>query len=160
MLISELPSTNAVKFGNLYYKPKDFNKTISKTCRMVLLEADNPELPLGRSGSSTLIRYCGKRYVVLTRHQLNIQGGEIPDTQLLDTIRIVSGHENLVSIPLNNCIFETSNSDQEYHDLLFFEVNEQWANQHLDAPYFVPVSSFSKKKESHHGFMDAPSSRK
>lgn len=78
----------------------------------------------------------------MTRHQLNIQPNEPPDKVILDTIRVASGNGNLTNIPTQNCIFETSNSDQEYHDLLFFEVADGWVNRHLELPYFAKLEGF------------------
>ena len=146
MLIRDYPSVNAIKVGRLYLKPGDVYSTITHCCRMVLHEADDRGLPLGRAGSSTLVRYAGDNYVVSTRHQLGIRSGNEPPKDILDTIRISSGAGRLTNIPLKHCIYEISNPDQEYHDLLVFGVADTWKNQCADNPFFFPLAPFSRTK--------------
>ena len=144
MLISDLPRLDAVKVGSLYLKPKDVQETITRCCRMVLLEADDPTLPIGRTGSAMLIRFRNSNYIVTTRHELSIQRSEMPSKEILDTIRISSGSDILQNIPIHRCIYEISNSDQEYHDILIFEPVKSWETQNADRPYFFPIAPFSK----------------
>lgn len=143
MLIRDLPGINAVKVGWIYLKPCDVYDTITHCCRMVLHEADDRTLPLWRAGSATLVRYAGASYVIATRHQLRIQRANEPPMEILDTIRISSGVGRLTNIPLNRCIYETSNPDQEYHDILVFQVANTRESQGSDSPYFFPLAPFS-----------------
>jgi hypothetical protein len=78
----------------------------------------------------------------MTRHQLDIPRAAVPDTTVLDTIRISSGSGVLKNIPVKSCIFETSHPDEEYHDILVFEVADSWETQISDAPYFFPLEKF------------------
>ena len=139
MLIRDLPRLHAVKVGWIYLKPCDVYDTITRCCRMVLHEADDRTLPLGRGGSATLIKYAGINYVIATRHQLSIRPASEPTMDILDTIRISSGSGRLTNIPLKRCIYETSNPDQKYHDILVFEAANTWENQGSDSPYFFPL---------------------
>lgn len=141
MLIRELPAASAIKFGNLYHKANTIEQVVSRSCRMVLLEAENPEVPLGRTGSSTLAKFNDCRFVILTRHELGIRAGEVPCTKILDSIRIATSDLNLRNIPLSSCFYETSHKNEEYHDLLFFEVAENFDGINLDAPYFLDVGA-------------------
>jgi hypothetical protein len=143
MLIRDYPSVNAIKVGRLYLKPSNVYDTITRCCRMILLEADDRTLPLGRSGSATLIRHGDINYVIATRHELGIRPGAGLPKEIVETIRISSGADRLTNIPLQRCIYETSNPDQEYHDILVFEVATAWDNQGVDTPYFFPLAPFS-----------------
>src|SRR3954469_10494572 len=142
MLIRDYPSVNTVKVGRLYLKPGGVFETVTHCCRMVLYEADDPIFPLGRAGSATLVRYANVNYVITTRHQFNIRSGNLPRLDILDTIRISSGIGRLSNIPLQNCVYETSNPDQEYHDILIFKAADRWGTQSLDNPYFFPIAPF------------------
>lgn len=144
MLLCDLPSMNAIKVGSLFYKPRDIESIIAKSCRMVLFESDDRSLPLGRGGSATLIRHRGIEYVTATRHQLGISAGKPLPTCLLDTIRVAStGEDALSNVPLKSVRFETSNPDEEFHDLLFFKVGDEWENQNRDRPTFFNLASFT-----------------
>jgi hypothetical protein len=143
MLIRDYPRINAIKVGRLYLKPSNVYNTITRCCRMVLYEADDRTLPLGRSGSATLIRHADINYVIATRHELGIRPGMELPKHTLETVRISSGVDRLTNIPLQRCIYETSNSDEEYHDILVFEAATSWNNQDIDTPYFFPLAPFS-----------------
>ncbi|MBM2713501.1 hypothetical protein JQK88_20215 [Mesorhizobium caraganae] len=144
MFIRDYPGINTVKVGRLFLKPGDVYETITQSCRMVFHEASDRSLPLGRAGSATLVRYAGVNYVVATRHQLGIARGASVPTNILDTIRIGSGKGLLSNIPLKACIFELSNVDEEYHDVLLFKAADTWKTQHSDQPFFYPLAPFSK----------------
>lgn len=146
MLISDYPYYNTVKVGSLYLKPESVNETITHCCRMVLRESGDLTLPLWRSGSATLVRYAGINYVIMTRHQLLIQKGMEPPEDIVTTIRVSSGLDQLKNIPIQKCLYETSNPEEEYHDILIFEVASTWKNQEIDAPYFFPLGPFKKTK--------------
>lgn len=147
MLLSELPRANGIKFNDLILKPRGIEAIVSRSCRLVLLESNTDRtLPLGRTGTCTLLKNRQRRFVVMTRHQLGLQPNVAPDLDVLETVRVASGQGQLRNIPLGNCIFETSNSDQEFHDLLFFEVSGDWIGANLDAPYFVSVNGFNSGK--------------
>lgn len=141
--IHELPHLNTIKVGLLHLKPNAVNETITHCCRMVVRESDDPTLPLWRSGSATLVRYAGARYVIVSRHELGLGKGEIPSREILETIRISCGSGQLSNIPLKSCIFETSNLEEEFHDILIFEAADEWDTQTADAPYFFPLAAFS-----------------
>ena len=142
MLLGSLPEQNSVKFGNLFLKPGNVSEVASESCRLVLMEADDPTFPMGFAGSSTLIRFRDRKYIALTRHQLSIPPGEEPNPDTLDALRIVTADETVSNIPVQKCRFETSNSDEEFHDLLFFEVADGWDRHNFEAPFFVPVRDF------------------
>ena len=144
MFIRGYPGINAVKVGRLFLKPGDVYETITQSCRMVFHEASDRSLPLGRAGSATLVRYAGVNYVITTRHQLDIPRGASVPIDILDTIRIGSGKGRLSNIPLKRCIFELSNVEEEYHDILLFEAADTWKTQHSDQPFFYPLAPFSK----------------
>lgn len=143
MFIQDYPAINAVKVGRLFLKPGDVYETITKVCRMVFHEASDRSLPLGRAGSATLVRYGGVNYIVATRHQFGIARGASVPSDILDTIRITSGSGWLSNIPLKACIFELSNIDEEYHDILLFKVADSWKTQQSDQPFFYPLAPFS-----------------
>lgn len=146
MLIRDLPAKSAIKFGKLFYKPNSINSIISKTCRLVLLEADDLSLPLGRTGTCTLVKYRDNHYVIMTRHELDWNVGVSPNREMLDTIRPteLDSKTNFSSIPLDQCYFESSNPDLEYHDLVFFKVQKHWEGLKREAQCFSPVVEFSK----------------
>ena len=118
MWIAGLPAANAVKVGGLILKPSSVADWLTGCCRLVLHEADDPALPLGRSGSATLVRYGGTDFVVTTRHQPGLKPGVVPPKAVLETIRISSGNAQLSNIPIGKCVYEEANPDQEYHDIL------------------------------------------
>lgn len=144
MLIRDLPGANGIKFGNLWLKSRNIEAIASRCCRMVLFEADNPELPLGRTGASTLVRFGGRRFVVMTRHELGLKRGAEPQIEILNTIRVAGGGEVLKNIPLTRCIFEDSNPDEEYHDILIFEVASGWNCPCQEDRYFFSIRGFSQ----------------
>ncbi|RWH69156.1 hypothetical protein [Mesorhizobium sp.] len=146
MLIRDLPRFNSIKVGWRYLKPGDVSETITQSCRMVLIEMDDRSLPLARRGSATLIKYGGKNYVVMTRHQFGLPAGSDVSSVILETARVASGKGVLSNILLQRCIFETGNPDEEYHDLLLFETAAHWKTKHLDQPYFFPLTPFSDRQ--------------
>jgi hypothetical protein len=108
---------------------------------MLLFESDDRSHPLGRSGSATLIRHRGIDYVATTRHQIGIRAGEPLPKSTLDSMRVVStGDAMLSNVPLKSVRFETSNPDEEFHDLLFFEAGDEWDNQNRDRPHFFELA--------------------
>jgi len=62
---------------------------------------------------------------------------------MLDTIRISTGNGILGNIPVKRFIYETSNSDQEFHDILVFEAADEWKEKNFDLPYFFSLTPFS-----------------
>jgi hypothetical protein len=146
MLLRDYPIVNAIKVGRLFLKPGDVTETFTRSCRMVFIETSDHSLPLARRGSSTLIRYRGRNFVVATRHQFEISPGtELPEDKL-HMIRISSGEGRLTNIPLQRCYFEETNPDEDYHDLLIFEAAENWKTRHQDEPFFYPLAPFSDRK--------------
>ncbi|MBL4600373.1 MAG: hypothetical protein JKX93_15535 [Rhizobiaceae bacterium] len=143
-MIEDLPSTQAIEVGRLFLKPKSVNEIIMRVCRTLLLEAKDTSLQLGRAGSATLVRYKNKNFILITRHQLGLDSGQSPPRDILETLRITSSQKNyLGTIPIQECIFEISNSEEEFHDILVFEVATNWQNQSMDAPFFYPIEPFS-----------------
>ncbi|MDP9630324.1 UNVERIFIED_ORG: hypothetical protein J2W85_002398 [Ensifer adhaerens] len=142
MNIFDLPAAMAIQIGRLYLKPRAVHDWLSRSCRMLICEQPDRSLPLYRRGSSTLIRFRSKNHVVFTRHQLDIPRGRDPDTSILETVRINSGHDRLANIPLQHCIFSTSHSDEEFHDLIVCEAADQWGRRLSDAPHFFPLEPF------------------
>lgn len=110
---------------------------------MVFLEASSKALPLARRGSSTLVGFADRRFVVLTRHQFDLPPGSDLPADILETIRIGTGDGRLANIPLQRCIFEENNPDEEYHDILIFEAAESWESAAIDRPFFHPLAPFS-----------------
>lgn len=104
---------------------------------------DNPNY-LGRSGSCTLLKFGNKKLVVCTRHQLGIKPGHAPNYKELNALRFssFSNKQNLSNIPVENCLFETGNSEQEFHDLLIFRVQENWQGLTQESQYFFPLDGF------------------
>ena len=144
MLLSELPHLNAIKVGNFFLKSSDVYDTVTRCCRSVFHEAEDRELPLGLAGTSTLISYREQKYIITTRHQLGVDSGEFVQKELLDTVRIASNSEKLSNIPTKACFFEKAHLDEEFHDILIFEVDSSSEKTHLDAPYFFPIQKFSQ----------------
>lgn len=88
--ISDLPGLNAIRVGDLYLKPQSVEDMIARSCRALFLEAETPDLPLGRRGTVTLLRLGDRRYAVATRHQLCISSDADPQRSIVDTVRIAS----------------------------------------------------------------------
>ncbi|MER8629782.1 hypothetical protein NKH55_08435 [Mesorhizobium opportunistum] len=143
VLIRDFPNINAVKVGRFHLKPGSVYETITRSCRMLLREAEGRTLPLWRSGSATLVKHGSINYVIATRHQLGIRAGEVPSEDILHTIRVSSGIGLLSNIVLQRVRFEISNPDEEYHDLLIFEVADLWKTKEADSPYFFPLKRFT-----------------
>jgi len=157
VLLNEYPGYNAIKVGRLFLKPADLYETLTLSCRMTFHEAADHSLPVGRSGSATLISFKGKKFVVTTRHQFELEPGAQLSDDILNTIRIGTGSETLSNIPVDSCIFETSNLDEEYHDIIVFCVSEGWKDAFADAPYFFPLSGFSQSVRRLSFFVGYPS---
>lgn len=147
MYVRDLPAENAIRVGQLYYKPRDIERTIARSCRMVLFEADTSALPLGYGGSATLIRYKHRNFVVTTRHQLGKKAGEELPKEILDTIRFSSLlGDALTNIPCVSAYYSISHPEEEFHEILFFEADDQWSNMHTERPYFFEVERFSPRQ--------------
>jgi hypothetical protein len=162
ILISDLPEQNAVKCGSLYHKPKEIEALIARSTRLLALEAEGIPDFIGRSGSCTLIRHADAKFVVCTRHQLDIAAGQSPSADQLKSIRFTSFNNPnvLTNIPVTNCIFETGNSSQEFHDLLVFRVQDEWGELPQEAPYFFPMKRFhGGAKRNSSWFFGCPSSQ-
>ncbi|PDS34412.1 hypothetical protein CO665_30730 [Rhizobium anhuiense] len=145
MHITDLPKINSLKVGRLYLKSAAVEDYITRCCRMVLRESQDRTLPMWRCGSATLVRFANANYVVMTRHQLGVRAGETPDKETLETVRIATGADRLTNILLQNCVFETGNHEEEYHDLLIFEAADDWKTKGVDSAYFYPVGGFCRQ---------------
>lgn len=158
MLITDLPINNSIKIGRLWHKPRDIEEFITLSCRLMLFEASDKGLPLGRGGSATLIRFRGKDYVIATRHQLGIKPGEPMPIDRVETIRVASGSEGILSnIPLQRVVFEHSNPDEEFHDLLIFETADEWEHRSRESPYFFELEPFSTRQRVQSYMVGYPS---
>ena len=143
--VPQLCKANAVKLGKIYLRPTSVVDTVSRCCRMIIRENDDPSHPLWRSGSATLIRYSGKRYAVATRHELGIARGCEVSKDIVDTVRISTGTGVLANIPLKACVYETDNPEEEYHDIIIFSLVDEWDSMAADSPYFSELSPFSHR---------------
>lgn len=157
MLIADLPKLNSLKVGRFYLKSADVENYITRCCRMVLRESQDRSLPMWRCGSATLVRFAGANYVIMTRHQLAVRAGETPDKDVLETVRIAAGSERLTNILLQNCVFETSNHQEEYHDLLIFRTADDWKTKGMDSPYFYPIDGFCRQPRQFSRLVGYPS---
>lgn len=144
MFLTDLPATNSVRFGFLYHKTAGLTEFLSKSVRLVAHETRfEEESFLGMTGSCTLISYRGVAYVVTTRHQLAVAPGTTPTDDRLHSLRFATGENGLMkNIPVNLVIHETSNPDQEYHDLLFFRVEPSWLEHSADRAFFMHLEEF------------------
>jgi hypothetical protein len=131
MFIRELPSINGIKIGRLFFKPSNAESVLARSVRLVALgtRASDRTIgwPFGRSGSCTLVAVGDSYYVVTTRHELDIPRGVAPEGVKLDNVMFCSPHGTLRNIAVDRCYFETSNPDEEYHDLLLFHVSHSWS---------------------------------
>ena len=157
MLIRDLPAHNAIKIGRLFHKPRDIEEILTMSCRMVLFEAPDRSVPLGRGGSSTLLRHRGTDYIVATRHQLGIKPGVPLPISILDTLRISTGEGVLSNIPVKRVVYETGNPDEEFHDVLIFKVADEWEHRHRDRPYFFQLAPFSRQQRTKSFLVGYPS---
>jgi hypothetical protein len=145
MYVVDLPRLNSVKIGSLYLKPSVAEDWMTRSCRMVLGECADRSLPLFRRGSSTLVKFRSKDYVVFTRHQLDIPRGKAPDDDVLNTVRVSSAYEDhLRNIPLQNCFFDIGNPDEEFHDLFICHAAAHWRSKTIDAPHFFQIEPFAQ----------------
>lgn len=144
MFLTELPAANSVRVGRLYHKISGITELLSKSVRLVAHETlHEGESFLGMTGSCTLVSYRGSAYVVATRHQLDIPPGGAPSDGWLQTLRFATSEGGfLKNILVNLVIHETSNPDQEYHDLLFFRVEPSWLEHSADRAYFLALEEF------------------
>ncbi|WMT86577.1 hypothetical protein NO932_17010 [Pelagibacterium sp. 26DY04] len=110
---------------------------------MVLHEATDKNLPMGRGGSATLFKHQNKRYCALTRHQITTADGDPISQSNLETVRVhATRNDGLTNIPLQSCLYEIANPEEEFHDILIFEVFSKW-NASSDAPYFAELREFA-----------------
>ncbi len=144
MLLNEIPGMNGIKTGRFVLKPESLSDHLTRSCRMVVSEGVSGILPIGRTGSATLVRCEGHDCVFMTRHQLDLKPHEPPDEAILNTIRVSSGQDRLRNIPLRNCVFHTSDTDEQFADILAFRAAETWQTQTADLPYFFPLARFHK----------------
>jgi len=157
MLLSELPAANAIKIGSLYFKSRDLESHLARSVRLIVLE--DPSMPtyLGRSGSSTLIRYRDRLLVVTTRHELGIGSGREPDRSALDAVRVASPEDGILkNIPTNAAHHETSNPTEEFHDLLFLSVYRGWDQWSAQRPDFFQLEPFANEQRHASFFLGHP----
>ncbi len=142
MFITDVPSLNAVKIGNLYFKANNQNiARVANSVRVLTTESlENPDY-LGKAGSCTLISWKNDCFVVCTRHQLLTEKDTLPDQKILETARFVSVvvGKTLSNIPTDNCIFVSDNSEEEYSDILIFRAAKDHATVVQERPNFYPI---------------------
>lgn len=137
MYLSELTLKGSVKIGELCYPPKNIEGIASRSVRLLTFELGEY---VGFSGSCTLVKIGGKKYAITTRHQLSIpSGGKVGEYEL-NSVRISATHNGmLANILVDTCLYESSNPDQEYHDLLIFRVAEDSLQTTQEPFSFFPV---------------------
>jgi hypothetical protein len=118
--INELPLHNSVRVGELCYPAKNLEGVAAKSVRLLTLEYGEY---VGFRGSCTLVKFRGRKFAVATRHQIGIPSGfEFGDKEI-ESVRITAIRNGMLdNILVDQCIFEESNPDQEYHDLLVFSM--------------------------------------
>jgi hypothetical protein len=83
-----------------------------------------------------------------------------PDSDYFDTLRFSSSSgDRLRNIPVDACAFETTRSEEAFHDLLFFKVHTGWSELSAERPYFFPVDVFADADRRISYFYGHPSSR-
>lgn len=145
MLICDLPMLNGVKIGSLIFKPANAETVLARSVRLVAYGTKTADgtigWPFGRTGSCTLVATDDTYYVVTTRHELDIPSGVNPDSVKLDNVMFCSPLGTLRNITVDRCYFETSNPDEEYHDLIFFRVSQQWSRLREERSSFFQLRS-------------------
>lgn len=63
------------------------------------------------------------------------------------------------NILVDQCLYETGNPTEEYHDLVFFRVERTWLKHSADRPFFFPVEAFSSESRTVSFFYGYPLSR-
>ena len=159
--LTELPAHNAVRIGALYHKRTVLTSLLAKSVRLVAHEVLHDGTSyFGKAGSCTLVSYRGRGYVVTTRHQLQVAACVVPLESQLATLRFATTEGGfLKNIPVNLIIHENSNPNEEYHDLLFFGVDEHWLQYSADHPYFLPLEGFSNETRRISFFYGHPLAR-
>lgn len=141
MLVRDLPAFNAVKAGRFFVKASGIDDVLSESVRMVSFEFEGI---LGRSGSCTLFRVGNRDFVATTRHELLIGRGRAPTDKELESVRFVTTQNGMVAnIVVEQCIFERSSVDEEYHDVLVFVVAAQAEQPRNDRHAFFPCHGFA-----------------
>jgi hypothetical protein len=149
MLLNDLPGINSIKFGNLWLKPASIMSQLASSVRLVILESEEHPNYLGRRGTATLLRSNSKPLIACTRHQLDIEKSYSPTLDKLDPIRFstTKDGQNLSNIPVTKCIFETSQGEEEFHDILLFEPDNNWSHLNAELPAFFPIKGFHEGKD-------------
>ncbi len=143
MFLTQLPAANAIKIGSLYFKSHDLEAHIARSVRLVILEDQTTPTYLGRSGSSTLVRFGDRLFVITTRHELGLSGGSNFDARALDAVRIASPEDGVLkNIPTDAAHHETSHTAEEFHDLLFLSVFKGWEQWNAQRPDFFTLEPY------------------
>lgn len=137
MYITELPLHNSVRIGELCYPAKDLESIAARSVRLLTFEFDEY---VGFRGSCTLVKLRGRKFAVATRHQLGIPNGfEFSDKEL-GSVRITAlRNGKLENILIDQCIFESANPEQDYHDLIVFRVAEDSVQTGPEPFSFFPI---------------------
>jgi hypothetical protein len=144
MFLKDLPSTNAIRIGSLYFKPsKGVESRLAKSVRLVITESTEYPDYKGKAGSCTLVSLGIECFVICTRHQLGIKKGGSPDKRILESTRFTStvDGEKLSNIPTDVAIFEFDNDDEEYNDIIFFRASQDHLAQ-KERSSFYPLEKF------------------
>ena len=155
-LLSELPALNAVKLGNLYFKPREIEAVTSRMVRPLASEYVGDEPIVGIIGSSTLLRNSKGLFAACTRHQLALNSIRPFSEEHVAHVRVTShatGH--LTNITTNGVQFVSNNSDEEFSDILLFRADNDAPNLSMERPYFahlVPTPPMPRRKSWAIGF--------
>ncbi|MBO6763884.1 hypothetical protein [Maricaulis sp.] len=147
MWLKDLPGQTAVRFGSLFWTPKEIGRVLAQTVRPFILETTDPLPLVGRVGTTTLVSHQGSKYAVATRHQLSVNGGVNLTEEDVDAVRIGAKEGGrLINLPVNKCVFETGNPDEAFHELVFFCVDEKFPQVSRDSYYFANLSKIDSGK--------------
>ncbi|MFZ5617304.1 MAG: hypothetical protein ACOZAA_08290 [Pseudomonadota bacterium] len=143
MFIRELPAANSVKVRQLFVKAGSIGEAAAVSVRMIALEDEGI---IGRSGSCTLIKAGCKRFVVATRHSLQIPRNLPITSEMVRHVRFSTQKNGYIKNIVTDAVtFERVNPDEEFHDLLLFHVADD-SDQDVDDGYaFYPLTDFKDR---------------
>lgn len=159
-LLSDLPALNAIRLGNLFYKPKEIERITGKMVRPIASEYVSDEPTLGLTGTGTLLQTRTKQFVACTRHQLQLPKDNRFDETYLSHVRVTSyENELLKNIPVNEVRFVTDNREEEFADLILLKVAQDWPGLSKEIPYFAQIMPTPKLARRKSWIVGFPSSQ-
>ena len=109
---------------------------------------------VGRSGSSTLVRLNGERYICTTKHEI---GNNADYALFLDNVRVVTSENGITkNIPFDQTYVVNGHDDEEVSDLILLRVAGYEHFPQADLPYFMPLKKFDEKAVRHSVFVACP----